>query len=258
VHATGSNGANGPSLEKLVDFGFFGPIGKFLFIALLFVYNNMTHNWGWAIVVLTVIINVLLMPVRVTTMKSALKMQRIQPQMDQIKAKYAKFKVTDPKRQDMNAEIMKLQKDNGVNMFGGCVPTLLQMPLLIAFFTMLRAVTELRLQHWYWLPDLSQKDPLHVLPILMVLTSFLVQFYTPSPGVDPQQQKMMAFVMPAFSGWMVWNFASGLGLYWATGNVIMIAQQLVMNQTSLGREMREIAAKRARRKAGVGTLQGKR
>jgi YidC/Oxa1 family membrane protein insertase len=132
------------------------------------------------------------------------------------------------------------------------------MPLLIAFFTMLRAVTELRLQHWYWLPDLSQKDPLHVLPILMVLTSFLVQFYTPSPGVDPQQQKMMAFVMPAFSGWMVWNFASGLGLYWATGNVIMIAQQLVMNQTSLGREMREIAAKRARRKAGVGTLQGKR
>jgi len=91
-----------------------------------------------------------------------------------------------------------------------------------------------------------------------VLTSFLVQFYTPSPGVDPQQQKMMAFVMPAFSGWMVWNFASGLGLYWATGNVIMIAQQLVMNQTSLGREMREIAAKRARRKAGVGTLQGKR
>ncbi|MDR3734754.1 MAG: membrane protein insertase YidC [Acidobacteriaceae bacterium] len=261
VHATGSNGAaDGPSLEKLIDFGFFGPIAKFLFLALFFVYQHLTGNWGWAIIVLTVIINVILMPVRVITMKSALKMQRIQPQMDQIKAKYAKFKVTDPKRQDMNAEIMKLQKDNGVNMFGGCIPSLLQLPLLFAFFTMLRSVTELRLQHWYWLPDLTAKDPYHILPILMVVTSFLVQFYTPSPGVDPQQQKMMAFVMPAFSGWMVWNFASGLGLYWATGNVIMIAQQLVMNQTSMGREMKEIAAKRARRKAGLSanTIQGKR
>jgi YidC/Oxa1 family membrane protein insertase len=180
--------------------------------------------------------------------------------MDQIKAKYAKFKVTDPKRQDMNAEIMKLQKDNGVNMFGGCIPSLLQLPLLFAFFTMLRSVTELRLQHWYWLPDLTAHDPLHILPILMVITSFLVQFYTPSPGVDPQQQKMMAFMMPAVSGWMVWNFASGLGIYWATGNLIMIGQQLVMNKTAMGREMKEIAAKRARRKAGLGahTIQGKR
>ena len=260
VHATGSNGANGPSLEKLIDFGFFGPIAKFLFLALFFVYQHITGNWGWAIVVLTVIINLILMPVRVTTMKSALKMQRIQPQMDQIKAKYAKFKVTDPKRQDMNAEIMKLQKDNGVNMFGGCIPSLLQLPLLFAFFTMLRSVTELRLQHWYWLPDLTAHDPLHILPILMVITSFLVQFYTPSPGVDPQQQKMMAFMMPAVSGWMVWNFASGLGIYWATGNLIMIGQQLVMNKTAMGREMKEIAAKRARRKAGLGahTIQGKR
>jgi len=260
VHATGSNGANGPSLEKLIDFGFFGPIAKFLFLSLFFVYQHITGNWGWAIVVLTVIINVILTPTRIITMKSALKMQRIQPQMDQIKARYAKYKVTDPKRTDMNAEIMKLQKDNGVNMFGGCIPSLLQLPLLFAFFTMLRSVTELRLQHWYWLPDLTARDPLHILPILMVVTSFLVQFYTPSPGVDPQQQKMMAFMMPAVSGWMVWNFASGLGLYWATGNLIMIGQQMVMNQTAMGREMKEIAAKRARRKAGLGanTIQGKR
>jgi YidC/Oxa1 family membrane protein insertase len=257
VHATGSNGANGPSLEKLIDFGFFGPIAKFLFLALFFVYQHVTGNWGWAIVVLTVLINVALLPVRFSTMKSAIKMQRIQPQMEQIKAKYAKYKVTDPKRQDMNAEIMKLQKDNGVNMFGGCIPNLLQFPLLIAFITMLPKVTELRLTHWGWLPDLSAPDPYHILPIVMIITSFLVQYYMPSPGVDPQQQKMMAFMMPAISGVFVWNYMSGAGLYWATGNVIMIVQQLAMNRTAMGREMKEIAAKRARRKAGT-TIQGKR
>ncbi len=127
-------------------------------------------------------------------------MQRIQPQMDAIKERYKKYKATDPKRNEMNAEIMELQKDNGVNMFGGCIPTLITLPLLYAFFTMLPRVVELRQAHWLWLPDLQSPDPYHILPILMVVSQFLVQFYTPSPGVDPQQQKMMAFMMPAFSG----------------------------------------------------------
>ena len=90
----------------------------------------------------------------------------------------------------------------------------------------------------------------------MVVSQFLVQFYTPSPGVDPQQQKMMAFMMPAFSGYMTWNYASGLALYWSVGNLISIATQQVMNKTSIGREMKEIAAKRARRKAGEGVSKG--
>jgi YidC/Oxa1 family membrane protein insertase len=192
-------------------------------------------------------------------MQNGLKMQRIQPQMNEIKEKYKKYKATDPKKNEMNAEIMKLQKDNGVNMFGGCIPTLITLPLLYAFFTMLPRVVELRQAHWLWLPDLQAPDPWHILPIVMVLSQFLVQFYTPSPGVDPQQQKMMAFVMPAISGYFTWNYGSGLALYWAIGNLISIVQQAVMNRTSLGREMREIAAKRARRKSGTGvTLQGKR
>ena len=91
----------------------------------------------------------------------------------------------------------------------------------------------------------------------MVITSFVAQYYTPSPGVDPQQQKMMAFMMPAFSGWMTWNYASGLALYWNIGNLVMILQQQVMNQTSLGREMKEIAASRAKRKA-IGSKLGVR
>ena len=178
-----------------------------------------------------------------------LKMQRIQPQIDAIKAKYKNPKPTDPKAAEMNAEVMAYQKDQGVSMFGGCIPTLIQLPLLFAFFSMLTKVVELRQAHLFWLPDLSAADPYHILPIVMVISSFLVQFYTPSPGVDPQQQKMMAFMMPLFSGYMTWNYASGLALYWTVGNFIMIVQQVVMNQTSLGSEMREIAAERARLKA---------
>ncbi len=239
------------TLGPLLEFGFFGIIGKYLFLALQFIHAHVASNWGWAIVILTVIINGVLLPLRIKTMQSGLKMQRIQPQMDDIKAKYKSLKVTDPKRNEMNAEIMQLQKDHGVNMFGGCIPTLIQLPLLFAFFGMLPKVVELRHAHWAWIPDLSAADPWHILPIIMVVSQFLVQFYTPSPGVDPQQQKMMAFMMPAVSGYMTWNYGAGLALYWSVGNLIGIAQQAVMNRTSLGREMREIAARRLRRKASV-------
>jgi YidC/Oxa1 family membrane protein insertase len=255
VRAANSN----VTLEPLLEFGFWGAIGKYLFLALQFIHAHIVSNWGWAIVILTILVNVLMLPFRIKTMQNGLKMQRIQPQMDAIKEKYKKYKATDPKRNEMNMEIMKLQKDNGVNMFGGCIPTLITLPLLYAFFTMLPRVVELRQAHWLWLPDLQSPDPWHILPIVMVVSQFLVQFYTPSPGVDPQQQKMMAFMMPAISGYFTWNYGSGLALYWAIGNLISILQQSIMNKTSLGREMREIAAKRARRKAGVGaTIQGKR
>ena len=252
VHASDSK----VTLEPMLDFGFWGPVGKYLFLALQAIHTHVTGNWGWAIIVLAVAINILTMPFKVMSMKSALKMQRIQPQIDAIKEKYKKYKVTDPKRNEMNADIMQLQKDNGVNMFGGCIPMLITFPLLIAFVSMLGKVVELRQAHWYWLPDLQAADPYHILPIFMVGSMFLIQFYTPSPGVDPQQQKMMAFMMPLVSGYWTWNYASGLALYWAVGNLIGVAQQGIMNRTSMGREMREIAAKRARRKAT--TIQGRK
>lgn len=252
---------DGPSLESLLDFGFFGSIGKYLFICLQYIQAHIASNWGWAIIILTILINILMLPFRIQTMKNGLKMQRIQPQMNAIKERYKKYKATDPKRNEMNAEIMKLQKENGVNMFGGCIPTLITLPLLYAFYGMLPRVVELRHAHWLWLTDLQQPDPLHILPIVMVISQFLVQYYTPSPGVDPNQQKMMAFTMPAISGWFTWYYGAGLALYWAVGNFIGIIQQAVMNRTSLGKEMRAVAAKRARRKAGAGTgtvVQGKR
>ncbi|MDQ2925067.1 MAG: membrane protein insertase YidC [Acidobacteriota bacterium] len=250
----------GDTLKPLVDFGFFGVIGKPLFLVLRWIHDAIApaaamalsvrdRSWGWAIILLTVLINVVLLPLRFQSMRSALKMQRIQPGVEAIKAKYGKPKATDPKSAEMNAEVMAYQKSQGVSMFGGCIPSLVQLPLLYAFFTMLTRVVELRQAHFFWLPDLSAADPYYILPIVMVVSSFLVQYYTPSPGVDPQQQKMMAYMMPLFSGWICLKYASGLALYWVVGNFIMIAQQAVMNRTALGREMREIALKRAKLKA---------
>lgn len=250
---------NGGNLSPVVDFGFFGPIAKGLFFALHFLQSHGISNWGWAIVVFTIIINLLLLPLRVTQMKSSMKMMRLQPQMDAIKAKYAKYKMTDPKRGDMNTEMMALQKEHGVNPFAGCIPTLFQLPLLFAMFSMLQKIVELRGAEWFWLHNLTAADPYHILPIFMVVSQFLVQFYMPSPGVDPQQQKMMAFMLPAFSGYMTWNYSSGLALYWCTGNVIMVIQQFVMNQSSLGKEMKAIAEKRKKKQGGSGrVIQGKR
>jgi YidC/Oxa1 family membrane protein insertase len=266
--------ANGGTLEPVVDFGWTGYIGKGLFLVLHAVHSwlpnaneatSVPHNfsWGWAIVLVTVLINLVILPLRIKGMKSTIAMQRIQPGIDAIKAKYKNPKPTDPKAAEMNAEVMAYQKEKGVSMFGGCIPSLIQLPLLFAFFSMIQHVVELRHAHFYWLPDLSAADPYHILPIFMVITSFLVQFYTPSPGVDPQQQRMLAFMMPVMSGFWIWNYASGLGLYWGVGNIIMILQQVVMNQTSLGKEMKAIAAERAKRKAiaakpGGRTIQGRR
>lgn len=266
--------ADGHSLEPLQNFGFWGPFAKYLFVGLAAVHSWIApspasalaarhdYSWGWAIVLFTVLIYMLLVPLRLQSMKGMLKMQRIQPQIDAIKAKYGNPKPTSPKQGEMNAEIMDLQKKHGVSMFGGCIPTLVQFPLLFAFFEMMEKVVELRQSHWYWIHDLSKPDPWHILPIIMVVTSFLVQFYTPSPGVDPAQQRMMAFLMPLFSGYWTWYYAAGLALYWNVGNFIMVGQQLILNRTAIGREMREIqlkrAAAKAKNKAAQKTIPGRR
>jgi YidC/Oxa1 family membrane protein insertase len=250
VRATSNGGQTGPSLEPVVDFGYTGIIAKPLFLALRWVHEHIVSNWGWAILVLTLVINLAMLPTRIQMMKSALKMQRIQPEMNAIKEKYKKYKTTDPRRADMNKEMFDLQKREGVNMFGGCLPMLVQWPLLFAFYRMLLHTIELRQAPWLWIHNLAAPDPLHILPVFFIVTMFLVQYLTPSPGMDPAQQKMMAFTMPVFFGFMTWNLSSGLALYWAFGNVINVIQQAIMNRTGMGKQMREIAAKRAAKKSG--------
>jgi YidC/Oxa1 family membrane protein insertase len=250
IRATPLQGqAQGPDLVALVDFGkWFGFIAKPLFLWLRWTYRHWVSNWGWAIMILTVVINVALLPLRISSMKAALKMSRVQPQVNAIKKKYEKFGLRDPRRQEMNREIQALFKQEKVNPMGGCFPLLIQFPFLVAFYSMLGVAIELRQASWFWVRDLSSPDPYHILPIGIIVTTLLVQKMTPTAGMDPAQQKMMTFMMPVMLGLISWNLASGLCLYWTVGNLIAIVQQYLMNRSHLGRQMREAAEKRARKK----------
>ena len=252
IHAMGADGKpNGPSLEPLIEFGFWTFLAKPLYIVLRFMVSHgiatgvgpsssSPSSSRWC-----------LLPSRIMMTKSSLKMMRIQPKLDAIKKRYANLKMNDPKRAEMQHEQMALYKAEGVNMYGGCLPMLLQMPLFFAYYRMLLNAVELRQAHWLWLPDLSQPDPTHVLPILIIITMFLTQYITPSPGMDPAQRRMMAFMMPVIFGFMLWHYASGLALYWGTSNILYLAMQICINRSHWGKEMHAIAARRAAKKAGA-------
>jgi YidC/Oxa1 family membrane protein insertase len=258
VFATGPDGKpNGPSLEPLIQYGMWGIIAKPLYVALRWLHNLLgqsSDSWGWAIIIFTATFTLIMLPFRFMAMRSSLKMMRIQPKVETLKKRYAHLKINDPKRTEMNSEMMQLYKDEGVNMYGGCLPMLPQIPLFFAYFRVLQYTVELRQAHWFWLKDLSTPDPLHILPILIIITMFLTQYITPSPGMDPAQRRMMAFMMPVFMGFILFNYASGLALYWGTSNLINLLLQLGVNQSSMGKEMHEIAARRNQKKSS-GTSQ---
>jgi YidC/Oxa1 family membrane protein insertase len=238
---------NGPTLDRMTDFGTFGFIAKPLFLWLRWTYEHIIPNWGWAILIVTVIINLVLLPIRLRQIKSSMKMMRIQPQMDAINRKYQGVKFSDQaKMQSKNQEIQALYQREGINPIGGCVPLLFQIPILWAFFKVLEITVELRHAPWLWIHDLSAPDPLHILPIALFISMIWLQRMTPTPGVDPVQAKMMQFTMPLMFGWISWNFAAGLSVYYTAGNIIAIVQQTLLNKTTLGREMREAIAKRAK------------
>jgi len=180
-------------------------------------------------------------------MKSMLKMQKVAPVIKSIQEKYKKYSLRDPRKQQMQQEISAVYKEHGVNPVGGCLPLIIQMPFLFAYYSMLRSALDLRHAPWLWIRDLSSPDPWHLLPIGIIVTMFLTQRMTPQAGMDPAQQKMMNFMMPVMLGIISWNLAAGLCLYWSEGNIIAIVQQAVMNKTALGREMREMMEKRARK-----------
>lgn len=236
-----------PDVGGIIDYGFFGFIAKPLFAWLKWTQAHWVSNWGWAIVILTVIINLALLPLRITSMKSMLKMQKLQPQMKAIQNKYKGYKMNDPRRQEMNQELAALYKQHGANPAGGCLPMILQMPFLFAFYTMLGVATELRHAQWLWIKDLSAPDPYYILPVLIVVSTYFMQKMTPNTGMDPAQQKIMNIFMPVFLGWISYTLAAGLGVYWIVGTVIAVVQQLIMNRTALGREMRTEMEKRARK-----------
>ncbi len=219
----------GPNLSEVVDYGWFGVVARPLFICLKAIYGYV-RNYGVAIILLTVLINLALFPLRYKSMVSAQKMQKVQPQMKAVQEKYKKLKPTDPKRQQMNTEVMALYKEHGVNPLGGCLPLLLQMPFFLAFYNLLSVSIELRQAPFFlWIRDLSVYDQTFVLPVLMTVSMVAAQKMTPTPSADPVQAKMM-LAMPLVFGFMLAFTSSGLVLYWLTSNLTGVAQQYFMNK----------------------------
>ena len=217
-----------PELTGSIDFGMFRVLVVPLLQALKWI-DGYLHNYGWSIVALTLFINVLIFPLRHRSMVSMRKMQSVQPEVKVIQDRYAKYKITDPERQKMNQEMMALYKQRGVNPASGCVPMLLTMPVLFAFYAMLSASIELRGAPFFgWLHDLSLKDPYYITPVLMGGTMFWQQRMMPSTQ-DPVQQKMF-MLMPVIFTTMFLAAPSGLVVYWLFSNLLAIGQQYITNR----------------------------
>jgi YidC/Oxa1 family membrane protein insertase len=223
-----------PKLEQVVDFGWLGVLAKPLFLVVNWLNDHVVHNFGWAIVLVTVVINFVLFPLKLTNMKSMRKMQALKPQIDAINDRYKNVGLRDPKKADQNQEVMDLYKKFGVNPMGGCVPMLLQIPFFIAFYRVFTVSVEMRGASWLWVHDLSQPEqiPIKILPLTMIASQFIMQKMTPQAGGDPNQQKMMMF-MPLIFGIMFYNFASGLVLYYLTSNLVSMGQQYFFNHTEV-------------------------
>ena len=226
-----------PKLEQLVNFGWMSLLAKPLFLVVNWFNDNVVHNFGWAIVVVTIVINMALFPLKLSNMKSMRKMQALKPQVDAINGKYKNLKLTDPRKADQNQEVMDLYKKYGVNPMGGCVPMLLQIPFFFAFYTVFRVSVEMRGANWLWIHDLSQAEtiPIRILPIVMIISQFYMQSMTPQANVDPAQQRMMKF-MPLIFGVMFYQFPSGLVLYYLTSNLVGMGQQWFFNHTEAAQE----------------------
>jgi YidC/Oxa1 family membrane protein insertase len=237
-------------LRGLLNFGFWGSLARALFIWLRWTYQHWVPNWGWAIVIQTFIIAVVLFPLRFSQMKSALKMQKVAPQIKAIQEKYKKYSMRDPRKQEMNTEIGAIYKSEGVNPIGGCLPMMIPLILIWPYYRMLDLVIDLRHAHWLWIHDLSSRDPYFLLPIFLVVSQLITQRMMPQVGMDPAQQKMMNWMMPLMMGFFFFNLAAGLNLYYVVYNLFSMVQQSVINRTSLGREMREMALKRTRKQQG--------
>ena len=220
--------AFGHDAKKVINFGMFGAISEILLVIVKFCHK-IVPNWGVAIILLTILIKIIFFPLTYSSTKSMAKMADLQPKIKAIRAKYKKAKSDIGQRREMNEEMMRLYKEQGVNPAGGCLPLLIQLPIFWGVFRMLVVSVELRHAPFaLWITDLSVKDPAYVTPVLMGITQYISQKMTPT-SADPSQAKMM-LIMPFVMTIFFMNFQSGLVLYWLTTNVLQIGQQALMNR----------------------------
>ena len=221
----------GNAFRGIVDYGFFAFIAEPLVFMLRWVYSNIVANWGWSIVIVTIIINTILFPLKYKSTKSMRRMQQLQPLVKEINNRYKGVTMRDPRKAKQNEELQALYKKHNANPMGGCLPIVLQMPFFFAFFKLLTVAIEMRQAEWLWVSDLSNPETLaiRVLPLAMVATQFWSQSLTPTPTTDAMQARVMKF-MPLVFGFIFYQFQAGLVLYWLTTNCVGIVQQLVLNR----------------------------
>lgn len=209
-------------LDLTIDYGFLWMVAKPLFAGLKMI-QSFVGNWGWSIILLTLVIKIALYPLSSASLKSMAKMRNLQPEMARLKELYG------DDRQKMSQELMGLYKKEKVNPAGGCFPMLLQMPVFLALYWVLLESVEIRHSPWiFWIQDLSAKDPLFVLPILMGASMMLMQKLQPMP-TDPMQAKVMQFLPIVFTFFFM-IFPAGLVLYWTVNNLLSMAQQWFVNR----------------------------
>lgn len=211
-----------PHLDKTVDFGYFYFISEWLFKFLAFV-QSFVGNWGWAIVVVTIVIKLIFFPLSAYSYRSMAKMRKFQPEMERMRKQYG------DDRQKLGQETMKLYQREKINPASGCLPMLVQIPVFLAFYFMLMEAVELRQAPWIlWIKDLSVRDPYFVLPVINAALMFIQQKLNPPP-TDPLQRKIMTY-LPLVFGFMFMFFPAGLVLYWSVSNAFSIIQQRVINK----------------------------
>jgi YidC/Oxa1 family membrane protein insertase len=219
-----------PSLSELVNFGWMGPVAKPLLWVLQTLHTKVP-NWGWCIVLMTLVINIAMFPLKMKSWRSMQKMQKVGPEIKQIQDRYKKYSMSDPRKKKMNEEVMAVYGREGINPMGSCLPMLFQMPIWWALWRVLNGAIELRHAPWLgWIHDLSAMDPYYILPIGMTIMMYLMTKMTPQTTVDPAQQKMMG-LMPLFMGFIFFRLSSGLNLYMFTSNLVGIGQQYYLNKS---------------------------
>jgi YidC/Oxa1 family membrane protein insertase len=220
-----------PPLHGLVNFGWMEFIADPIFHMLKWLHKYIP-NWGWAIVVLTLVINMALFPLRISSYKTTMKMQRVGPEIKAIQERYKKYKLNDPRKAEMNKEVMAVYSREGINPAGGCFQMFLQMPIWFGLNNALRFAIEMRHARWFgWITDLSARDPYYVLPVMMGLSMYLVSKMTPMTSTDPQQQMMMKIMPVTMAGiFMISPISSGLAVYILTSSIVGIGQQWYLNR----------------------------
>lgn len=212
-----------PGLNQTVDYGWLWPIAQVLFVGLKF-FHSLVGNWGWAIILLTCVVKLILFPLSAKSYRSMAKMRLIAPEMQRLKEEHGED------RMKFSQEMMALYKKEQVNPLSGCLPLLLQMPIFLSLYWVLMESVELRHAPWLgWIQDLSTMDPLFILPLIMGVTMFVQQSFNPQP-TDPMQAKIMRLMPIVFTAFLLF-FPSGLVIYWIVNNLLTILQQWMVNRS---------------------------